>query len=125
MEADRRHGIHRVGQRLLAVASDGGIFSFGDAQFPEVPRRAALPSPVTAMAATPTGNGYWLVGADGGMFTYGDAPYNGSAFGHLDGWPVVGIDVQRVGVPYQPGTTGYDISWPQCGDLRCRPHRTR
>ena len=103
------------GNGYWLAASDGGIFSFGDAHFRGSAGGLPLRAPVTAMAATPTGNGYWLVGADGGIFTYGDAPYNGSAFGHLDGWPVVGVDVQRVGVPYQPGATGYDISWPQCG----------
>ena len=30
------------------------------------------------MAATPTGNGYWLVAADGGVFAFGDAPFYGS-----------------------------------------------
>ena len=25
------------------------------------------------MAATPDGNGYWLVASDGGIFTFGDA----------------------------------------------------
>ena len=30
------------------------------------------------MAATPTGNGYWLVASDGGIFAYGDANFFGS-----------------------------------------------
>ncbi len=30
------------------------------------------------MAATPSGNGYWLVAADGGIFSYGDASFEGS-----------------------------------------------
>jgi hypothetical protein len=32
-----------------------------------------------AIAATPDGNGYWLLRDDGGIFTYGDAPFFGSA----------------------------------------------
>jgi len=32
-----------------------------------------------AMAATPSGNGYWFVAADGGIFTFGDAQFYGSA----------------------------------------------
>jgi hypothetical protein len=31
------------------------------------------------MAATPSGNGYWLVAADDGVFTFGDAVFSGSA----------------------------------------------
>ncbi len=42
------------------------------------------------MAATPSGNGYWLVAKDGGVFTFGDATFNGSASGQSNA-PVVGI----------------------------------
>jgi hypothetical protein len=31
------------------------------------------------MAATSTGNGYWLVGTDNGVFTFGDAHFFGAA----------------------------------------------
>jgi hypothetical protein len=31
------------------------------------------------MAATPDGQGYWLVASDGGIFTFGDAAFEGSA----------------------------------------------
>ena len=42
------------------------------------------------MAATPDGNGYWLVAADGGVFAYGDAGFFGSqATSHLNA-PIVG-----------------------------------
>jgi hypothetical protein len=33
------------------------------------------------MAATPTGQGYWLVARDGGIFSYGTATFAGSAVG--------------------------------------------
>ena len=32
-----------------------------------------LTAPIVGIAATPSGNGYWLVAADGGVFTFGDA----------------------------------------------------
>jgi hypothetical protein len=38
-----------------------------------------LNKPIVAMASTPTGKGYWLVGSDGGIFTFGDAQFYGSA----------------------------------------------
>lgn len=47
--------------------------------------------PLVAMAASPDGSGYWLVGADGGVFAYGDAPYLGSMGGQPLAKPIVGI----------------------------------
>ncbi|MHB8320330.1 MAG: hypothetical protein ACYDEP_14080, partial [Acidimicrobiales bacterium] len=35
-------------------------------------------APITGMAATPDGEGYWLVGSDGGVFAFGNAHFYGS-----------------------------------------------
>jgi len=60
------------------VASDGGIFAFGDATFHGSMGGRPLAQPIVAMAATPTGGGgYWLLAADAGIFAFGDAPYLG------------------------------------------------
>ena len=40
---------------------------------PEGPRPS--PTVLLGMAATPTGDGYWLVAGDGGIFAFGGAPY--------------------------------------------------
>ena len=61
------------------MASDGGIFSFGDAQFYGSTGDIHLNQPIVGMAATPDGGGYWLVASDGGIFAYGDAAFSGSA----------------------------------------------
>ena len=37
-----------------------------------------LNRPVVAMAATPSGQGYWEVASDGGIFSFGDAGFDGS-----------------------------------------------
>lgn len=42
---------------------------------------SALAAPITGLAATPSGHGYWRVGTDGGVLTAGDAHYYGSATG--------------------------------------------
>jgi hypothetical protein len=43
------------------------------------------------MAATPDGDGYWLVASDGGVFAFGDAAFLGSTGGiHLNN-PIVGV----------------------------------
>jgi hypothetical protein len=43
------------------------------------------------MAATPTGNGYWLIASDGGLFTFGDAPIFPRRQELPAGVPVVGM----------------------------------
>ena len=65
----RRHG-------YWLVASDGGIFSFGDAGFHGSTGGIHLNQPIVGMAADPTGGGYWLVATDGGIFSFGDAGFS-------------------------------------------------
>ncbi len=60
------------------VASDGGVFTFGCAQFYGSTGAIRLNQPVVGMAATPDGHGYWLVARDGGVFAFGDAGFYGS-----------------------------------------------
>lgn len=55
------------------VASDGGVFSFGDAPFYGSLGGQPLAAPVVAIAPTPDGGGYWEVAANGEVFNFGDA----------------------------------------------------
>ena len=73
------------------VASDGGVFSYGDAGFYGSAGGTPLNKPIVGMAATPDGGGYWLVASDGGVFSYGDARFYGSAGGSPLNKPVVGM----------------------------------
>ena len=73
------------------VASDGGIFSYGDAQFYGSTGAIHLNKPIVGMAVTPDAGGYWLVASDGGIFSYGDAQFYGSTGAiHLNK-PIVGM----------------------------------
>ena len=73
------------------MASDGGIFSFGDAAFYGSEGGVHLNQPIVGMASTPDGLGYWLVASDGGIFSFGDAAFHGSEGGvHLN-QPIVGM----------------------------------
>jgi hypothetical protein len=58
------------------VASDGGIFSFGDASFHGSTGGTVLSSPVIGMTSSAQ-NGYWLAAGDGGVFSFG-VPFHGS-----------------------------------------------
>jgi hypothetical protein len=77
-----------------AVRAFGGASGLGDLS------ATSLNRPVAGMAATPDGNGYWLVSSDGGVFSFGDAAFAGST-GSL---PLVS---PIVGVAADPATGGY------------------
>jgi len=72
------------------VASDGGIFAFGDAGFYGSTGSLTLNKPITGMTTTPDGKGYWLVASDGGIFAFGDAGFYGSTGSLALNKPVVG-----------------------------------
>jgi GH43 family beta-xylosidase len=73
------------------VAADGGVFTFGSAQFYGSTGSVRLNKPVVGMAATPDGKGYWLVASDGGVFTFGDAQFYGSTGSMRLNKPIVGM----------------------------------
>jgi hypothetical protein len=59
-------------------ASDGGIFSYGNAGFYGSTGSLVLNQPMVGMATTAGCKGYWLVASDGGIFSFGDATFFGS-----------------------------------------------
>ena len=73
------------------MAADGGVFSFGDAQFHGSTGSLRLNKPVVGMAVTPDGGGYWLVASDGGIFAFGDAGFYGSTGSLRFNKPVIGM----------------------------------
>jgi hypothetical protein len=73
------------------VASDGGIFAFGDARFFGSMGDRPLVAPITGLVASPDGQGYQLVAADGGIFSFGDALFDGSMGGHPLNDQIVGM----------------------------------
>jgi hypothetical protein len=68
----------RTGKGYWMVASDGGIFSFGDAGFFGSTGAIKLNKPIVDIAPTPSGRGYWMAASDGGIFSFGDAGFFGS-----------------------------------------------
>jgi hypothetical protein len=75
------------------VASDGGIFAFGDAGFHgSIPGLGIAPAgtpgaahqlgaPIVGMVPSADGGGYFMVAGDGGVFAFGDARFAGSCPG--------------------------------------------
>jgi hypothetical protein len=108
------------------TATDGGVFSFGDAAFDGSMGGSHLNAPVVGIAATLDGKGYWLAAADGGVFSFGRAPFEGSMGARPINAPVVGIAAW----PSVPGLTsgrfgtdhvgqGIRLSRP-CGPIELR-----
>jgi hypothetical protein len=88
-----------IGGYWLA-ASDGGIFSYGNAPFDGSMGGKPLDAPMVGMAATPSGGGYWLAASDGGIFSFGNAPFEGSMGDHH-------LDAPMVGMAATPSGGGY------------------
>ena len=61
------------------VASDGGVFAFGDAKFEgSCPGIGGCVGAAVAVMPDRSGNGYWLVTNAGRVYAFGDAPPYGS-----------------------------------------------
>ncbi len=88
------------GKGYWLVASDGGIFSFGNAGFYGSTGNLTLNKPIVGMASTPDGKGYWLVASDGGIFSFGDAAFYGSTGNLTLNKPVVGMAATADGAGY-------------------------
>jgi Bacterial Ig-like domain (group 3) len=67
------------GGGYFMVASDGGVFAFGDARFAgSCPGIGGCAGAAVAVMPDATGNGYWLVTQTGNVYAFGDAPFYGS-----------------------------------------------
>ncbi|MDQ1439339.1 MAG: thermitase [Acidimicrobiaceae bacterium] len=82
------------------VATDGGIFAFGESGFYGSTGGIKLNQPIFAMAATPRRQGYWFVARDGGIFNYGDAGFYGSLGATSLKAAIVGLTATPSGLGY-------------------------
>ncbi len=86
------------GYRL--VASDGGIFAFGNAPFLGSTGSIKLNKPIVGMSSTPRNDGYWMVASDGGVFAFGNAKFLGSTGALPLTKPIVGMASTPTGGGY-------------------------
>jgi len=75
------------------VGSDGGIFTFGSAQFRGSTGSLSLQRPVVGIVPTIDDGGYWLDASDGGVFSFGDTRFYGSI-------PGLGMHPAGSGLPH-------------------------
>ena len=69
-----------TGHGYFMVASDGGVFAFGDAKFAgSCPGIGGCAGAAVSVMPDHTGNGYWLVTSSGHVYAFGDAGYYGGA----------------------------------------------
>jgi hypothetical protein len=87
------------GHGYFMVASDGGVFAFGDARFAgSCPGIGGCEGAAVAVMPDSTGNGYWLVTNIGAVYTFGDAPFYGAPSGGFG--PVVDAVATPDGLGY-------------------------
>ena len=68
-----------TGHGYFMVASDGGVFAFGDAHFAgSCPGIGGCVGAAVAVVPDATGNGYWIVTKAGNVYAFGDAGYFGA-----------------------------------------------
>ena len=92
--------LRRAAAGYWFAAADGGVFSFGAAEFHGSMGGTRLVAPVVGMAATPSGGGYWMVARDGGVFAFGNARFLGSMGGKPLNRPIVGMAATPTGAGY-------------------------
>src|SRR2546429_6384735 len=95
------------GQGYWLVASDGGIFAFGDAVFRGSTGAMHLNKPVVGIRAMPDSSGYTMAASDGGAFNFGGAPAFRSAAERPLNRPAAGIRVASSSG--QGGVRGPDV----------------
>ena len=67
------------GGGYFMVASDGGVFAFGDARFAgSCPGIGGCSGHAVAVVPDATGNGYWVMTNTGAVYTFGDAANHGA-----------------------------------------------
>jgi glucose/arabinose dehydrogenase len=89
-----------TGRGYWLVASDGGIFGYGDAGFFGSQGGKPLNAPIVGMVPTPDDRGYWVVARDGGIFAFGNAGFFGSRGGQPLNAPIVGMAATSTGRGY-------------------------
>jgi hypothetical protein len=83
------------GNGYYMFSSSGYLYGFGNNHYLTYMGNLGddffLNAPIVAMAVTPDGGGYWMLGLDGGIFAFGDAQFYGSTGSMSLNKPIVGM----------------------------------
>ena len=82
------------------VTTDGRVVAYDGATHHGDASSLDLARPITAIVATPSDAGYWLVAGDGGIFAYGDARFHGSTGDLQLARPIVDMAITPTGGGY-------------------------
>lgn len=84
-----------TGNGYWQVATDGGVFTYGDATFRGTAGGRRHPQPIIGIVRTATGLGYWLFRADGVVIPFGDATHVGDLAGQTVPSPISAMAATR------------------------------
>jgi hypothetical protein len=112
---------HPAARGYWIFATDGGVFSFGGAEFAGTTLNQS--AELAGMAPTPSGQGYWLVDDDGDVFAHGDAGNFGSRVSEADDISAFTVRPQADGywTANRTGTVEAFGGAPQLGSVAVRP----
>ena len=105
-----------AGPAAAEGTGDGTVLAFDSAAFLGAPAPDSLRSPLVGIAATPTGDGYWLVASDGGIFNYGDATFRGSTGALALRRPIVGMSAPPPAPDPEPAPAAQPGYWLVAAD---------
>jgi N-acetylmuramoyl-L-alanine amidase-like protein len=121
-----------TGEGYWVATADAQVFAFGDAVL-QAATGASLPAgdgksppprpagPTVAIAASPDGKGYWLLGRDGGVFSFG-VPFHGSVGDRQPYGKAVDLRPTDSGAGYYvAGTDGAVFAFGDADQRRERP----
>jgi hypothetical protein len=101
------------GNGYWLTSADGGVFTFGDAQFRDSLADIALQQPIVGIASHSTNAGYWLVGKDGAVYAFGNAAYKGGTNGEAPPERVTHVGIAS----YRSGRGYTVVSWDPEGKV--------
>lgn len=106
---------------IIAARPDGAVDCFEGARFFGSMSGKKMNAPIVGIAATSSGNGYWLLGEDGGVFCFGDALWQGPLLKYVKQWSIgLGTQSPFIGIRRGSGDKEYVLVTDNPTDTQAR-----